>query len=81
MRDRGPIVPGTDCPVCRQDCVDRAACLAALAAGEWTACLECGGDGRHSTEPRFPCPLCGGSTLMPTPEVLTLLGLDPWEEK
>jgi DnaJ-class molecular chaperone len=79
MSDRLPIVPGTDCPVCRQDCTDRAACSVALAAGEWTACLECGGDGRHSTERRFPCPVCGGSMFVPTREVLALLGLDPWE--
>jgi DnaJ-class molecular chaperone len=82
MHDRLRTVPGADCPVCHQlPCADRAACWAAFAAGEWTACLECGGSGRHSTEPRFPCPVCGGSTLMAARAVLTLLGLDPKEEK
>jgi hypothetical protein len=82
MRDRLHTVPGSDCPVCRQlPCVDCAACWAAFVAGEWTGCLECAGSGRHSTEPRFPCPLCGGSTLLPARDALTLLGLDPKEEK
>jgi hypothetical protein len=82
MGDRLRTVPGSDCPVChRLPCADCAACRAAFTAGEWTGCLECGGSGRHSTEPRFPCPTCGGSTLMPARDVLNLLGLTPKEQQ
>ncbi|MFF3466523.1 hypothetical protein [Streptomyces sp. NPDC002619] len=82
MRERFPMVLGSDCPVCRElPCVDCAACWAAFMANEWTACLECGGSGRHSTEPRFTCPVCGGSAIVPAREVLILLGLDSKEEE
>lgn len=82
MRERPRKVLGSDCPVCRElPCADCADCCTAFAAEEWTACLECGGTGRHSTEPRFPCPVCAGSTLVPARGVLILLGLESKEEK
>lgn len=82
MRERLRQVPGSDCPVCHElPCADCAACWAAFAVNEWTACLECGGSGRHSTEPRFPCPVCAGSMLVPARPILILFGLDPKEEK
>lgn len=82
MRERLRHVPGSDCPVCHElPCVNCADCWAAFVADEWTACLECGGSGRHSTEPRFPCPICAGSKLVPARPVLILLGLNPKEEK
>lgn len=77
MTERSRIMAGADCPVCRQlPCINPTACSAALAAGEWTACLECGGGGRHSTEPRFTCPVCGGARLVPAGPVRLLLGYD-----
>ncbi|MGW3140260.1 hypothetical protein [Streptomyces sp. NPDC001139] len=82
MRERLYRVQGSDCPVCRElPCTDCAACWAAFVTNDWTACLECGGYGRHSTEPRFPCPVCGGSKLVPARDVLIMLGLNPEEEK
>jgi DnaJ-class molecular chaperone len=75
-------VLGSDCPVCHEvPCANCAACWHAFAANEWTACLECGGSGRHTTEPRFPCPVCAGSTLVPALSILILLGLNSKEEK
>lgn len=82
MRERLRRVSGSDCPVCRElPCADCVACWVAFMAAEWTACLECGGSGRHSTEPRFTCPVCAGSTLVPAGPVLILLGLNSKEEK